>query len=337
MNNILLVFTGGTIGSTSINGTINTSDQAHYKLLNLFNESHPSSALVQFKILQPLHILSENLQPQFWQQLINSITAEELDQYDGIIVTHGTDTLAYSAAILGLYFNDLKIPLLLVSSHHPLDHPGANGLKNFICAVEYIKQQKPAGVFVPYQNPNQIQQLHIGTRLNSSLPLSDIFISVQSQVYMTYHKGRFNQIQNIHTLHCKKTTLKADFSTRILIIRPYPGLDYSVFNLSQTDVVLHDLYHSGTACTSTDYGRHHSLINFSKRCQDHEIPLFLAPAIQHTEVYTSTRQLLDQGTEIIWNMSLESAYAKLLLAYCNYTERHKISAFLQDDIALEHI
>ncbi len=178
MKPILLVFTGGTIGSQLNNGTIDTSAYAGYKLMQLFRDDYPGQAGINFKTLQPIQILSENLQPPAWQSVIEAIEGEDLNQYAGIIVTHGTDTLAFSAAMFGIYFNALKIPLLLVSSDLPLGNPKANGLKNFICAVEYIRQSQPAGVFVPYQNPGQPMHLHIGTRISGCLPLSSDFISV---------------------------------------------------------------------------------------------------------------------------------------------------------------
>ncbi len=336
MKPILLVFTGGTIGSQLSNGTIDTSASAGFKLIQLFRDDYPEQASINFKALQPVQILSENLQPAIWGQIIQAIEAENLNQFAGIIVTHGTDTLAFSAAMLGIYFNALKIPLLLVSSNLPLDNPKANGLKNFICAVEYIRQQQPAGVFVPYQNPDQPMHLHIGTRLSGCLPLSSDFISVQSRPYRRYENGHFS-LQNPAIVSPKSLiTLQARFA-RILIIKPYPGLNYDSFNLDHFDAVLHELYHSGTACAASTSGEQFSLIHFSQRCQQHALPLYLTPAIQSEEAYSSTRQLLAHGAQMIWNTSLEAAYAKLVLAYANFADPQDILDFLTSDIALETV
>ena len=135
----------------------------------------------------------------------------------------------------------------------------------------------------------------------------------------------------------KKYPLKADFSKRILLIKPYPGLDYSCFDLNAIDVVLHDLYHSGTACSSKQWGANLSMLKFLQRCRERGINVYLAPAIQSENAYETTRALLDAGAEIIWNMSLESAYVKLLLAYGNYNDDREIIDFLNNDIAGEHI
>ncbi|MGY6274321.1 asparaginase domain-containing protein [Methylomonas sp. MgM2] len=336
MTNILLVFTGGTIGSQLENGTIDTDQTAGFKLIRLFRQHDPDQAHVEFKTLQPLQILSENLHPRAWQTVITAIEAQDLSDFDGIIITHGTDTLAFSAAAFGIYFNALNIPVLLVSSDLPLDNPQANGLNNFLCAVEYIRQRRSAGVFVPYQNSAQAMQVHIATRLASCLPLSGDFISVQNKPYLTYEHGEFNQHHSLAARTGAAYKLRPKFAT-ILLIRPYPGLNYAHFNPDNVDIVLHDLYHSGTACASQQWGKSHSLVAFSRRCRKSGIPLYLAPAIQSESAYSSTRQLLEHGAGMIWNTSIETAYAKLAIAYGNFGDSRTIDDFLAQNIACEKV
>jgi len=336
MTHILLLFTGGTIGSTTINGTVNTDKQQSYKLINLFEQSQTDSD-IHFKAIQPVQLLSENLIPAIWETLIKAIEVENISDYDGIIITHGTDTLAFSAAALALYFNSITLPVLLVSSNYPLDNSQANGLTHFKCAVEFIKQRKQGGVFVPYQNPNSETLIHLGSRLASSLQLSGDFISVQSKAYLQFKNNSFKQLNTITTIPCIKTKLNPVFSKSVLLIKPYPGLDYSLFQLDKVDVILHDLYHSGTACSTSQWGENYCLNQFIKKCQQNDIPFYMAPAISSTDAYDSTRSLIEQGAYMIWNMSLETAYVKLLLAYGNYTDKQLINQFLDSNIAFEHI
>ena len=336
MKNILLVFTGGTIGSQLDKGIIDTHSAAGFQLIQLFQQRYPEHEQIRFKTLQPLQILSENLHPQAWQTIIDAIVAEDLSRFDGIILTHGTDTLAFSAAVLGIFFNALKIPMLLVSSNLPLANPDANGLNNFICAVDYIRQQHQPGVFVPYQNPGQAMQVHIATRLNSCLPLSGDFISVQAKAYLHFEHGSFTLLNPLPVKQDTVVSLNNRFA-RILLIKPYPGLNYSHFNLDAVDVVLHDLYHSGTACAVEKWGQQHSLTGFAQNCQRRGIPLYLAPAVKSDAAYSSTGELLAQGVNMIWNTSLESAYAKLALAYTSFNNIEMIDEFLTQDIAWEHV
>jgi len=337
MKNILVVFTGGTIGSVAAGGTIDTSETASFELIRQFQQHYENHRQIHFDTIQPLQILSENLAPAAWKTLIAAIEAARPDQYGGIIITHGTDTLAYTACALSYYFNAAKIPMLLVSSDYPLDHPKANGLENFICAVEFILQKNEAGVFVPYRNPQQTTQLHQGIRLACSLQLSGDFFSVQGKSYMQFEKRQFSLLNPTAQQTQAHIPLKAAFSERILMIRPYPGLDYSRFSLDNVDAVLHDLYHSGTACASLQWGENYSLIEFIKRCNKQDIPVYLAPAIKSADAYQSTQALMEQGAEIIWNMSIEAAYVKLLLAYGNFDDEQEIMVFIGKDIAGEHL
>jgi len=336
MKNILVVFTGGTIGSKASDGAINTSNDASFKLLQLFQLHYKNQQQITFKTIQPLQILSENLAPAAWETLIEAIEAENPGQFDGIIITHGTDTLAFTAAALSFYFNAVNVPILLVSSNYPLAHPDANGLENFICAIEFILQINQAGVFVPYHNPQHPIQLHKGTWLASSLQLSGDFFSIQNKSYMQFENQRFSLL-NTFSKPSTQYALRAVFSKRILLIKPYPGLDYSYFDLSAVDVVLHDLYHSGTACTSGRWGTNLSLLTFIKRCRERNTKVYLAPAIKSDNAYETTRALLEAGAEMIWNMSLESAYGKLLLAYGNFQQEQQIIDFFNKDIAGEHL
>lgn len=335
--NILLVFTGGTIGSQLAGGTVDTSASAGFKLLALFAERDRAADSVTFKTVQPLQILSENLHTRHWQQIVAAIEGEDLSRFDGVIVTHGTDSLAFSAAALGLYFHKLPIPLLLVSSDLPLDDPRANGVDNFCCAVEFIRLCGLGGLYVPYRNPGRDMLVHLGTRLCSCLPLGSDFISAQSRPFMRYRGGQFEMLTAADGWNRQPAELKPDFSARILLIRPYPGLDYSAFCLDGFDAVLHDLYHSGTACASDTAGSEYSLAAFARKCRQQGLNIYLAPALHSDSAYASTRELMVAGAEMVWNMTLEAAYAKLLLALGNFADAQQISEFLRQDLAYEHV
>lgn len=335
--NILLVFTGGTIGSTVNAGTIDTSTGAAYLLLQLFKERYQDAGQIDFTTLQPLNLLSENLTPADWTVLITALEALRPGQFDGVIITHGTDTLSFTAAALSCYFHALATPILLVSSDYPLADERANGLANFICAVDFIRQHPQPGVFVPYRNPGQTLQVHLGNRIASCLPLSGDFISVQHKSFMQCLDGQFSILNPAKPRPSQTYPLAPRFSERVLLLRPYPGLDYRSVNLNHADAVLHDLYHSGTACASPSTGPRHALPEFIRHCQTKGVTVYLAPILHSPDAYHSTRQLLGQGAQVIWNQPIETAYAKLLLAYGNFTRHEDIIRFMAADIAGEQL
>lgn len=139
--NIAVIFTGGTIGSTIQDQYVSTDAQAPYRLLSMYKQSlntGQSKEAVDFTTYAPYTTLSEYLDGSHLNKLITCIKAVLETDTDGIIVTHGTDTLPFTAAALGMIFAYAKIPIILVSSNYILDDPRANGLVNFATAVDYI-------------------------------------------------------------------------------------------------------------------------------------------------------------------------------------------------------
>lgn len=323
MKNILVIFTGGTIGSTTHNCAIDTDEKTSSLLLFQFKQRYPQLN-VNFTVLKPYEILSENLSPKIWTTLILAIETAKPENYDGVIVTHGTDTLAYSAAALSFYFHSLSVPIFLVSSHLPLNNSSTNGVDNFSFAVEKILTEKLTGVFVSYRNPSEkFVRLHKAARLISSPQLSNDFFSITDV--------------NLNPKTIFNAPLKSNFSERILVIKPYPSLNYDNFNLDNVDAVLHDLYHSGTACSTTNWGNNHSLIHFISRCQKQNVTIYLAPALKKEAVYQSTIELVNDGAIMLWNMTIEAAFVKLSLAYGNFTDLSAIISFMQLNLADEYV
>ncbi len=323
MKKILVVFTGGTIGSSVNNGAIDTDEKTAFLLLEQFKQRFPQIN-VNFTTIQPYQILSENLSPRIWTYLIDAIENANPTLYDGIIVTHGTDTLAYTAAALGFYFHTLNVPIFLVSSHLPLSNSNTNGLDNFSFAIEKILNEKLTGVFVPYRNPaEKTVTLHNATRLTCSPQLSSDFFSIDD--VNTVPKTVFN------------TPLKPIFSERILMIKPHPSLNYEHFNLENVDAVLHDLYHSGTACTTLQWGENYSLLNFVARCKKENVSIYLAPALKSINAYQSTIELTNVGATMLWNMTIEAVFVKLSLGYGNFIDETKVLSFMQKNLAGEYI
>ncbi len=141
---ILTVFTGGTIGSTKSGGVISPDSKNSYKLLEMYSKKDKK---VEFTAVQPLNILSENMNGKILTQLYKCISSYDLSEFDGVIIAHGTDTLQYTAAYLSYAFGLCKTPIVLVSANFPLEDERSNGFRNFCGAVELIRSRNPRGAF----------------------------------------------------------------------------------------------------------------------------------------------------------------------------------------------
>ncbi len=270
---ILVIFTGGTIGSTVSNGYISTDDSKTYKLIEMYKSS--CKRHVDFEFAEPYTLLSENLTGEHLTALGGCLLEQITHGYDGIIITHGTDTIQYSAAAMSYLFSNAQLPIMFVSSNFVLDDPAANGLDNFSHAVDFIAEKQGKGVFVIYRNNDNVIYVHRGTRLLPHLPYSDDLFSIAGQYYGSYQEGNFaanpayrgSKSNSIYTL-----ALPTDWNSGILRIFPYPGMEYPSL-LSNTQAILLDSYHSGTICSITP--------NMTAFCEDagtKNIPIFLTGA-----------------------------------------------------------
>ena len=343
---ILVVFTGGTIGAIADQGVISVEKCKTYRLLDLYashSKSHPG---VQFTAIQPLNILSENCRPQHWSMIVQAIRSSDLTSYDGVIVTHGTDTLPYASSALSFTLTDVAIPIVLVSSDKPLEYPDSNGLENFSNAVSFIAKEGMRGVYVIYRNPDGKSYLHLGARLTSALPFIHSFRSEKDAFIAEVKNGQF--CYNNNPLSVRPSALVAGrpsklhasaiFSEEVLYLRPYPGLNYDYIDLSaKPKAILHDLYHSGTACTQID-DEYLNILRFVARCSDLGIPFYVSPIPGEGDIYDTCRDLVSVGVIALHDMAVEAALVKIMLAHGNEDKIGNAARFVQKtNVAFEFI
>jgi len=319
--NIALITTGGTIASvveTSIQPTAHSSAQTPLLLVEHFHQTHPAFG-VTFDHFAPYAILSENLTHAHWKHLITTIESLDTALYDGIIITHGSDTLGYSAALLGLYFHDYALPIALVASNYPLSHPHANGHANFAAALFAMNALVTPLVFVPYQNPNSAS-----VALYAALEMTQIGQLTDSVTTPLGAIGSYDG-QNVTLLPYTKIALNAPFAplfySDFFTFTPYPSLSYERFAFQPNDVILHTLYHSGTLHSDT-------AIAFAQKCQANGVALYFAPMSATSTPYATTQALIDAGATLIVDTTIELSTVKLLLAYGNAWERDAIEHLL---------
>jgi L-asparaginase len=199
-----------------------------------------------------------------------------------------------------------------------------------------------AGVFVIFENNRGDAIVHLGTRLKQSDPFTDEYDSTYSATFGVMINKQFSI--NSHELNPSlisfQTRLMAEeltdpitFSTDILYIKSYPGLNYQHYNFSahKPKAVLHDLYHSGTACTRTSDLFHSSMIDFLIYCKEHGVNVYVAPLKNKVgDLYASSIQLISAGAIPIGNISIEAALVKLMLAYGSFKEHSQVLQFMQE-------
>lgn len=145
--NILVLYTGGTIGmQQSSEGLMPASGFA--ERLRAQQAQQPSLRLPdwQFRELLP-PIDSANMAPSNWLAMVEAIRdGVERDGCDGVLVLHGTDTLAYSAAALSFLLLGLEVPVVLTGSMLPAGAPGSDAWSNLFGAMQALAKGVEPGV-----------------------------------------------------------------------------------------------------------------------------------------------------------------------------------------------
>ncbi|MDE7330562.1 MAG: asparaginase domain-containing protein, partial [Clostridia bacterium] len=158
-NKICVIFTGGTIGSRVCGDTVDLRNEKKSYLLELYRTRFGSS--VDFDEYRPLNILSENIQPSDLEIMADCLRGVKDKGYNGVIITHGTDTLCFTANLFSQIFCDINIPVVFVSALYPLDDERSKGVENFAGAVDFINQADYGGVFVSFQNFGENCKIHL--------------------------------------------------------------------------------------------------------------------------------------------------------------------------------
>ncbi len=329
-NNITVVMTGGTIGSTIKDGTINVSDEP--VILREYRRLYGDDT--KFRIIAPFNILSENCCPKTWCRL-GRVIADINDDSDGIIITHGTDTLAYTAAYIAMVFKGTKRPIVIVSSDLPPGEKGSNGIYNFKAAVDFIENENITGVFAAYRDMGGRDRVYLASRIVEADTYTDSFSAYGGCPYGEMENGHF--IRYANAVNPKAFMLKGgealditELTNSVLMIRSYPGIDYGAFDLkTKPSAILHCMYHSGTAW---EYG----LTEFIKRCKAEGIDVYLCCyKSEEGAKYATARAIIASGGIPLYRISAEAAYVKLVLAY----NQHKCSPieFMKNDVYFETV
>lgn len=313
---ILTVLTGGTIGSKIKNHTVDVKG-ACCEVVEKYKSTQKDKT--EFQVVSPINILSENMSVDYWNSLTELLSSLSFKDYDGIILTHGSDTLSYTSALLSICFAHISIPLVIVAADYPLENPHSNGLQNFTAAVDLIKSRLVKGVFVSYGTQDKTS-IYLASRLQEADGFLDKFRDFTYTPLAIYEKGkteflesRFNpSLEEINKERIPVLTKIPVLSDCVQILTPYPSFDYETVNIGKnTKAVLQMTYHSGTVCTQ---GKG-SALDFLKKCSEKNIDFYLCPLKNSENIYITTKEIINCGAIPLYNQSKESAYAKLLVAY----------------------
>ncbi len=215
---ILILYTGGTVGMVpSDDGYVPSPgfEQRFCEQLGSSIEQLPEFDVVEFDNL----IDSSNLQPSDWNYIATQLT-KCWDQYDGFVVLHGTDTMAYTASALSFMLQGLDRPVIVTGSQIPLIQPRSDALSNVVTSIMLAARDEICEVVIYFDGKllrgNRASKIH-STSFNAfdspDFPaLGDIGIYFQLRNELLLPAGKF-------------TPVIPDFDPKSVVVLPiYPGL-----------------------------------------------------------------------------------------------------------------
>jgi len=219
---LTLLATGGTIACTQTeNGLVPTLTAA--ELLAPMRGSLPCEVVARDVFLMD----SSNMQPEEWCTLAKAVD-EALADSDGIVITHGTDTMAYTASALSFMLAGVPKPVIITGSQLPLGHPLTDAVSNLRHAL-VAAMQNVSGVYVSFD-----YKLISGVRcVKTHTTAMDAFSSINAPM-----AGHFD-VEGVHFSHPQLFTpvdelaggyrLRGQLDPRVFLLKLVPGTSPDVF------------------------------------------------------------------------------------------------------------
>ena len=290
---ILLIHTGGTIGMVATDAGFAPADGIVETCVAGLLQDGEVSGKVDIHALTPL-IDSANATPQDWNRILRTIAAR-YDRYDAFVVTHGTDTLAYTAPALSFALEGLDKPVVLTGSMLPLSVDGNDGRRNLRDALVAAHGAEP-GVWVQFAG----KLLH-GCRVRKS----------HSRRFDAFAAEASDRAPRHGTSGLRVATFAAP---DVAVLAVAPGVSARIFDLAMRacDGVVLRCYGSGTAPENI------GLSAALKTAADRRIPVIAVSQCPEGGMaigtYAASAILRDGGAIDGRDMTVEAAYAKMQFA-----------------------
>ena len=335
---VVIMSTGGTIASRvdyrtgAVRSAISASD--------LYGVVPELSDVAQVDTEIVFSLYSENITQQHWTELAQAVAKRIEQGVDGVVIAHGTDTMAYTSAALSFALQNLPIPIILVGAQRSSDRPSSDAATNLIGAVKAAGEAPFAEVGLAMHETvsDAAIVVHRGTKVRKChTSRRDTFKSINGfpiakvkdlQVTMETEKYQRRDLN-------KKLNLKPIFSEKVALVKFYPGLDPAIIDYYVEKGV------KGILLEGSGLG-HVSKFCFEAIKKAVAKGVVVALASQciwgrvNMNVYDTGRDLLSFGVVPLDDMFPETALVKLMWVLGQTSNPKEAIALLKTNIAGEY-
>jgi glutamyl-tRNA(Gln) amidotransferase subunit D len=334
---VVILSTGGTIASRvdyrtgAVRSALSASD--------LYGVVPELADIARVKTEIVFSLYSENLTQQHWTQLAQKVAEHIKQGADGVVIAHGTDTMAYTAAALSFALQNLPVPVILVGAQRSSDRPSSDAATNLIAAVQAATRGPFAEVSLAMHETLSDTAIAItkGTKVRKChTSRRDTFKPVNATPIARVRDQEIIMLTDDYQKRdaAKKLVLKPKFSDEVALVKFYPGLDPAVIDWYVEKGC------KGILLEGTGLG------HVSKYCFDAiknavKCGVVIALASQciwgrvNMNVYDTGRDLLSLGVIPLEDMFPETALVKLMWVLGQTSDPEEAKKLLKTNIAGE--
>jgi L-asparaginase len=312
---ILILYTGGTIGM------LKDPETGEMKLFDFDNIITQIPEIKEFgyhfqSVSFDPPIDSSDIDPGTWIRIAETIE-QHYDSFDGFVVLHGTDTMAYSASALSFMLENLSKPVIFTGAQLPIGTLRTDGKENLITAIEIaaaLENGKPLVPEVCIYFESKLSRGNRTTKVNA-----EHFNAFQSANYPYLAKAGVHLVYNreyiIYPEKIDPLVVHKRFENRIAILKLFPGLSPqfmdAVFGTEGLRAVILETYGAGNAPTRTWFLRR------IKKAVDRGIIVLDVTQCSRGSVemgrYETSKHLLRAGVISGYDITTEAATTKLMI------------------------
>ncbi len=335
-----LIITGGTIASKASQATGGVKPISD---VNEFLSFYPELLkIVNVKKLEvPFKMWSEDMSTEHWIKMAEAIEPMlKDDSIKGIIVSHGTDTLHYTAAALSFFIKNLNKPVVLTYSQRSIDRASSDANLNLQCAARFAISDCAEVVLVGHGTTNddycyalrgtKVKKMHSSKR--------DAFKPINCEAIAKVFTDKVEFLSKFKAKSDVKPEVDTSFSDKIALIKYYPGQDPSILDF-------YALKYKGIVIEGTGLGHVASnnalkpwITSLKKHIKNGLVVCMTSQTINgrvDPYVYSTGRELMDAGVIFLEDMLAETAFVKLGYVLGHYGWKTNVKDKMLENMANE--